>query len=50
MLRDLAEAFARLAPEDAPWYRHREEGPDDMPGHIRTALTDVSLAISYNFV
>lgn len=45
VLADLAEAFARLVPEDAPWYRHREEGPDDMPGHIRTALTDVSLSI-----
>lgn len=45
VLADLAEAFARLAPEGAPWYRHREEGPDDMPGHIRAALTDVSLAI-----
>ncbi len=45
VLADLSEAFARLAPENAPWYRHREEGPDDMPGHIRTALTDVSLAI-----
>ncbi|SBV97719.1 conserved hypothetical protein [uncultured Alphaproteobacteria bacterium] len=45
VLADLAEAFARLVPDDAPWYRHREEGPDDMPGHIRTALTDVSLSI-----
>lgn len=45
VLRDLAEFFARLVPEDAPWFRHREEGPDDMPGHIRTALTDVSLSI-----
>lgn len=45
VLADLSEAFARLVPENAPWYRHREEGPDDMPGHIRTALTDVSLAI-----
>lgn len=45
VLTDLAEAFARLAPENEPWYRHREEGPDDMPGHIRAALTDVSLGI-----
>lgn len=45
VLRDLAEFFARLAPEETPWFRHRQEGPDDMPAHIRAALTDVSLSI-----
>lgn len=48
VLHDLAEFFARLVPEDAPWFRHREEGPDDMPGHVRAALTDVSLSIPVN--
>lgn len=41
---DLEAWFERAAPEDAP-YVHDAEGPDDMPAHIRTALTAVSLAI-----
>jgi secondary thiamine-phosphate synthase enzyme len=41
---DLLAALDRLAPEDAPW-RHTAEGPDDMPGHVKSALTDTSLAI-----
>ena len=41
---DLAAAFARLAPEDFP-YRHDEEGPDDMPSHIKGALTAVSIGV-----
>ena len=44
VLRDLADAFARLAPRDQD-YRHRTEGPDDMPAHIRAALTQTSLSI-----
>lgn len=44
VLADLADSLSRLAPEDAG-YRHGSEGPDDMPSHIRTMLTDVSLAI-----
>ncbi len=43
--RDLNEFFRRLAPENAPWYRHVLEGADDMPAHIKAALTDVSLSI-----
>jgi len=42
--RDLLEAFDRLAPQNMP-YHHRSEGPDDMPAHIKGALTDVSLSI-----
>lgn len=42
---DLNEYFARLVPENTPWFRHTAEGPDDMPAHIRSALTDVSLSI-----
>lgn len=45
VIRDLNEYFVRLVPEDTPWFRHTAEGPDDMPAHIRSALTDVSLSI-----
>jgi len=40
--RDLEEFFDRLVPEDTPWFRHTIEGPDDMPSHIRMALTRTS--------
>lgn len=42
--RDLLAYFRTIAPEDAP-YHHAAEGPDDMPAHIRTALTATHLAI-----
>lgn len=42
--RDLLRYFATLAPENAA-YEHDDEGPDDMPAHIRAALTAVSLSI-----
>jgi secondary thiamine-phosphate synthase enzyme len=42
---DLETFFERAAPEEAGRYRHADEGPDDMPAHIRTALTGVQLAI-----
>ena len=42
--RDLERYFARIAPED-PGYEHDDEGPDDMPAHLRAALTSVSLTI-----
>lgn len=45
VVRDLADFFKTLAPEDPRLYRHTLEGPDDMPAHIRAALTDVSLTI-----
>ncbi len=41
---DLERFFARLAPESSD-YTHADEGPDDMPAHLRTALTQVSLSI-----
>ena len=41
---DLADFFERLAPENYG-YRHDTEGPDDMPAHIRAALTQTSLSI-----
>jgi secondary thiamine-phosphate synthase enzyme len=43
--RDLEEAFRRLAPEREGWYTHTSEGPDDMPSHIRAALTSTSETI-----
>jgi len=43
--RDLETFFKRLVAEDPSLYRHTAEGPDDMPAHIRGALTDVSLNI-----
>lgn len=43
--RDLEKFFASLAPEDPSRYEHDDEGPDDMPAHLRTALTGVSLSI-----
>jgi len=42
---DLEEYFARIAPEDPSRYEHDDEGPDDMPAHIRTALTQVRLSL-----
>jgi secondary thiamine-phosphate synthase enzyme len=42
---DLDRFFARLVPDGDPLFRHRDEGPDDMPGHVRSALTAVQLAI-----
>ena len=42
---DLEAYFARIAPEDPAAYLHDDEGPDDMPAHIRTALTQVQLGI-----
>ncbi len=44
VLRDLREYFARIAPEGESWHRHVAEGSDDMPAHIRSALTGVSLS------
>ena len=42
--RDLEDYFVQLAPESAA-YRHQDEGPDDMPAHLRAALTGVQLSI-----
>jgi secondary thiamine-phosphate synthase enzyme len=43
--RDLTEFFERLVPENTPWFRHTTEGSDDMPSHIRAALTSAQLSI-----
>jgi len=42
---DLERHLDRLVPEDAPDYTHTLEGPDDMPSHIKSAMTPVSLLI-----
>lgn len=42
--RDLEAYFERIAPEDGP-YEHDDEGPDDMPAHLRSALTQTQLSI-----
>ncbi len=43
--RDLQAWFDRLVPEQDPLYSHVSEGPDDMPAHIKAALTATSLSI-----
>ncbi len=45
MLKDIEAFFERLAPEDRSLYLHDAEGPDDMPAHLRAALTQVQLSI-----
>jgi len=44
VLTDLSAALRGLAPEGGP-YRHRSEGPDDMPAHIKTMLTAVQISL-----
>lgn len=43
--RDLERFFARLAPDGDPLFQHTAEGDDDMPAHVRTALTTVNVSI-----
>lgn len=43
--RDLEAFFSRLVPEGDPLFVHTTEGPDDMPAHVRTALTAVNVSI-----
>jgi secondary thiamine-phosphate synthase enzyme len=45
--RDLERFFSRLAPDGDPLFRHTAEGDDDMPAHVRAALTAVSLSIPF---
>jgi secondary thiamine-phosphate synthase enzyme len=45
VLKDLETFFKRLVAEDRSLYRHVTEGPDDMPAHIRSALTQTQLSI-----
>ena len=43
--RDMEAWLDRVAPEGEPWYTHVDEGPDDMPSHLKAILTGGSLAI-----
>lgn len=43
--RDLEAFFARLVPDGDPLFEHTAEGPDDMPAHVRTALTSTTLTL-----
>lgn len=45
VMHDLNGFLDRLVPDDIPLYRHIAEGADDMPAHIRSALTQTSLSI-----
>lgn len=45
VVHDLKAFFNRVAPEDSRLYRHTAEGEDDMPSHIRAALTATQLSI-----
>ena len=48
VLHDLTMFFQKLVPEDGANYLHRSEGPDDMPAHIRSALTQTQISIPVN--
>ena len=43
--RDLAAIFDRLVPENAPYYLHTDEGPDDMPAHAKSVIVGPSLTL-----
>ncbi|MEC8524307.1 MAG: secondary thiamine-phosphate synthase enzyme YjbQ [Pseudomonadota bacterium] len=42
---DFEEVFSRLVPENQPYYKHNDEGPDDLPAHIKSSLLGPSLSI-----
>ncbi len=48
VLRDLEAWFERAVPENDALYTHTDEGPDDMPSHVRVALTATSLSIPFS--
>ncbi len=43
--RDLESFMARLTPDGDTLFRHQDEGPDDMPAHVRTVLTQSALSL-----
>ena len=45
VLKDLDRFFSRLVPDGDPLYEHQAEGPDDMPAHIRSTITQTHLSI-----
>ncbi|MCL6420125.1 secondary thiamine-phosphate synthase enzyme YjbQ [Aestuariirhabdus haliotis] len=42
---DLENYFSRAVPENEPWYQHCDEGPDDLPAHIKSSLLGASLTL-----
>lgn len=46
--RDLERFFSALAPDGDPMFQHTAEGPDDMPAHARSALTQTDLSIPFS--
>ncbi|NVK40683.1 MAG: YjbQ family protein [Oceanospirillaceae bacterium] len=42
---DFEGHFNRAVPENEPWYRHRDEGPDDMPAHLKSSLLGTSVTL-----
>ncbi|MCK9606915.1 MAG: secondary thiamine-phosphate synthase enzyme YjbQ [Methylomonas sp.] len=45
---DFESFFNRAVPEDQPYYRHRDEGSDDMPAHLKSSLLGCSLSLPIN--
>ncbi len=45
VLADFESSFNKLVPENAPYYTHNDEGPDDMPAHIKAAMVGSSVTI-----
>lgn len=45
---DFESFFNRVVPEDQPYYRHRDEGSDDMPAHLKSSLLGCSLTLPIN--
>ena len=43
--QDMESHFNQMVPEDAPYYRHTFEGPDDMPAHIKSSLLGSSVTV-----
>ena len=43
--RDLETFMARLVPDGASWFEHADEGPDDMPAHVRSILTRSDITV-----
>lgn len=43
--QDFEQVLNRLVPENQPWYRHRSEGSDDLPAHIKSAIAGISVSI-----
>lgn len=42
---DFEQYFSRAVPEDEPYYTHRDEGPDDLPAHIKSSLLGASITV-----